>query len=274
MSQEQKFAFVQQLAIDLNRGDVNLPSFPDVVIKTRQELEDPECDGDRLAGIISKEPALASRLLVFANSAHYNPAGANIVSLTAAIGRIGFIKLRSVAITYAVEQLHYSKELHGMRNLLEAVWGDSLRAAAMAEAVATQVSGVDTESAYMAGLLSRIGTLYIMTQRERFPELIDDADERTALIAEWNSPIAESIVTSWGFPAEIATAINPPEEEGASHQPATVCDVLSVGEAALLVDPPEFQDSVPLARLGLSEQRRDKALEKFESKMASFAAAA
>lgn len=271
---DQKFEFVQQLATDLNRGDVALPSFPDVVIRIRQELEDPDCDGDRLAKIVSTEAALASRILVYANSSYYNPSGAKIVSLTASIGRIGFLKLRSVAITYAVEQLHFSKDLAAMRSELERVWNDSLRSAAMAESIASDVRKLDSEGAYLAGLLARIGVLYIMTQRSRFPELIDNAETRAELVSEWAAPIAESIASSWEFPDYIVEALNPPEELGASTDDASVADVLRVGEAALAAEKLELTDSIPARRLGLDEARWERVCERFENKMQSFAAAA
>ncbi|MEL7537839.1 MAG: HDOD domain-containing protein [Pseudomonadota bacterium] len=273
MSQE-KFEFVQQLAVDLNRGEVSLPSFPDVVIRIRQELEDADCDGDRLAKIVSTEAALASRILVYANSSHYNPAGANIVSLTAAIGRIGFLKLRSVAITYAVEQLHFSKELAGLRSELEQVWNESLRSAAMAESIATIVRRIDTEAAYLTGLLSRIGVLYILTKRGQFPALIDDADVRAELVAEWSAPIAESIASSWEFPESIVAALNPSEDIGASTDDASLADVLRIGEAALGTADLSFADSIPLRRLGIDEAGAERIRERFDSKMQSFAAAA
>ena len=271
---QQKFEFVQQLAIDLNRGDVALPSFPDVVIRIRQELEDPECDGDRLAKIVGTEVALASKILVYANSSYYNPAGAKIVSLNAAIGRIGFLKLRSVAITYAVEQLHFSKELASLRAELEAVWNLSLRSAAMAESIATEVRRIDTEAAYLAGLLLRIGVLYILTKRAQFPELIDDRETRRELVDEWSAPIAESIASSWEFPANIVTALNPPDDEGVSTEDPEVVDVLRVGEPALTSGDLAFVDSVALRRLGLDEGRCQRIRERFEEKMQSFSAAA
>ena len=270
----QKFEFVQQLATDLNRGDVALPSFPDVVIRIRQELEDPDCDGDRLAKIVGTEAALASRILVYANSSYYNPAGAKIVSLNAAIGRIGFLKLRSVAITYAVEQLHFSKELASLRAELEAVWNLSLRSAAMAESIATDVRKIDAEAAYLAGLLLRIGVLYILTKRSQFPELIDDRESRRELIDEWSAPIAESIASSWEFPAHILEALNPPDDVGVSTEDPAVVDVVRVGEAVLATSDLSFADSVPLRRLGLDEARCDRVRERFETKMQSFSAAA
>ena len=36
------FAFVQQLARELSRGELTLPSFPDSVTRIRKALEDPE----------------------------------------------------------------------------------------------------------------------------------------------------------------------------------------------------------------------------------------
>ena len=46
MSQEEYFSFVQSLALDLNRRQVKLPSFPDVVVRIRSALDDPDTTAD------------------------------------------------------------------------------------------------------------------------------------------------------------------------------------------------------------------------------------
>ena len=38
-----RFLFLEELTGDLNRGDIELPSFPDVVLQIRKALEDENC---------------------------------------------------------------------------------------------------------------------------------------------------------------------------------------------------------------------------------------
>lgn len=228
MSSEQKFKFVSQLAIDLNRGDVKLPSFPDVVVRIRSALEDPDCTADQLAALIGTEPTLASRFLVYANSSYYNPGGMKIVSLTAAIGRLGFQQLRSVAITYAVEQLHMAKELGDLRAALKVIWQQSLQTGALSEVLAARSRAVPPDTAFIAGLLSRVGSLYILTKHANFPDLIGNDEARGELTDEWEAPIGESILSSWDFPADVIASVNPQ----AASRPSAKVELPAIVSAA------------------------------------------
>jgi len=71
----QEFEFVKQLAHDLASDKVNLPSFPAVVIKIRDLLEDEECDIAQVSRIVSADAVLVSKLFIFANSSYHNRSG-------------------------------------------------------------------------------------------------------------------------------------------------------------------------------------------------------
>lgn len=249
MSSKEKFRFVQQLALDLNKGEVALPSFPDVVMRIRKALDDPDCNSEQLANIVSMEPVLASRALVFANSSYYNPAGVRIASLTAAIGRIGFERLRTTAITFAVEQLHNSKDLQDLRTELQHTWQLSLRTAAMSEVLASRLPGIDSEAAFIAGLLSRVGSLYIFTKHQDFPGLIGDAEARAELIADWEGPIGESVVSKWDFPEEIVATFNPDGDMQQNRRIANLMDVIVSARRALVDTRIVLEPSTELSRL-------------------------
>ena len=52
-------AFLQGLATEVSKGNVNLPCFPDVVIRIRQALEDPNTRVGQAIRIVGAEPRLA-----------------------------------------------------------------------------------------------------------------------------------------------------------------------------------------------------------------------
>ena len=89
MSRDEHFQFVQSLARELNRKEITLTSFPDVVLRVREALREPDTSAEQIAEILGVDPALASRVLVLSNSSFHNPRGIKIESLNAAVGRIG-----------------------------------------------------------------------------------------------------------------------------------------------------------------------------------------
>ena len=64
-------AFLQQLAKEVSEGNVDLPGFPDVVVRISLALADPNTNADRIVTIVGAEPRLAARILQTANSAAF-----------------------------------------------------------------------------------------------------------------------------------------------------------------------------------------------------------
>ena len=70
------FDFVRSLAAELSGGHVDLPSFPEIALRVRRVLSDPDTTLEKVVRVVGSEPALAARLLRIANSASINRSGA------------------------------------------------------------------------------------------------------------------------------------------------------------------------------------------------------
>lgn len=273
MSDDEHFRFVKELARDLNNKNIRLPSFPDVVMRIRKALDDSETTASDLANILSNDAALASRVLILANSNYHNPAGMKIESLDAAVGRIGFEKIRTAAIAYAVEQLHQSEDLAPLKNDLRLTWANGLRVAAMSEVLARSCTALDGDNAFVAGLLNRIGVLYIFTKYRDYPGLLGDEDARQALIDEWAAPIGESIVANWDFSAEIQATLNPDEADSCRRSEPNLADVVTVARRSLNGKADTLHESAEAQRLDLTDDRLPGIMELYKSRLDSLASA-
>jgi HD-like signal output (HDOD) protein len=198
------FRFVRLLALELENGDISLPSLPDVVLKIRKLLSDEHCDFERLSRAISMDPVLVSRLFVFANSAFYNRANVKIESVEGAISRLGLEVVRNTAMSLAMKQLYTSEKHSHAATYLRAIWAKGMKLSCMAHAIAQRCSTLNSETAFLCGLLHEVGKLYLVTKAEEFPELLGDKASFTAILEQWNPQISKSIIESWGFPDEVA----------------------------------------------------------------------
>jgi len=252
------FRFVSLLALELENGDISLPSLPDVVMKIRKMLESDDCDFERISQAVSVDPVLVSRLFVFSNSAYYNRANIKIDTLDGAIGRLGFEVVRNTAMSMAMKQL-YDSDKHGeSAKYQRKVWAQGMKLSCMAYAIAKRHSNLNQETAYLCGLMHEVGKLYILTKTKDFPEFLSDPESLEALMEEWNPQISKSIIESWGFPEDVvestdaATYINDdPEAE------PDLVDVIFV--AKLLVDGNQgklkalFEKDASCVKLGINE---------------------
>ena len=274
MSQSEYFELVQSLAADLNKKDIKLPSFPDVVVRVRTALDDPDTTSTDLASILGVDAVLASRVLILANSTYHNPGGIKIEGLEAAVGRIGFEKVRTAAIAYAVEQLHASEGLEPLKNELRATWSAGMRLAAMSEVIARHCTKLDGDSAFIAGLLHRIGVLYLYTKYHDYPALLQDQEARSNLIDEWAAPIGESIVGNWNFSAEIQATLNPDEVETTRRRvEPNLADIVTTAKHSLNGGEENWHDTEEAKRLGLTDEKLPKIMESYREKLDSLASA-
>ena len=204
-----EFRFVSLLALELENGDIFLPSLPDVVLKIRGLLEKDNCDFGVISQAISVDPVLVSRLFVFANSAYYNRANVKVETLEGAIGRLGFEVVRNTAMSLAMKQLHKSDKNDKSARQVRAIWAHGMKLSSMAHAIASGSSRLNDETAYLCGLMHEVGKLYILTKAGDFPDLLGSPESLARVMEEWNPQVSKSIIESWSFPDDVAESTDP-----------------------------------------------------------------
>ncbi len=269
MSAKEQSRFLQELAEDLNSRNIQLPSFPDVVISIRAALEDPTCSSERLAEVVRTDPALVARLLIAANSAFHNRAGIEIVDLDLAISRLGFEVVRNTAITLAIEQIFAASEQKELKDALKEIWNSSLSLASMSFVIAKNVGNINADSAFLCGLLHEIGKLYILTKVRNYPALLGDEQSLKTVMDDWYSSVGKSIIESWGFAEEIADSLD--IEDYLSDDQSAAATLVDVVFLAKLVldsgDDISEQDAFrsPAAKLNISADNLPSIHEAFDS---------
>jgi len=275
-SNKDAFAFVQSLALEMSAGKIEIPSFPDVAVRIRKVLADDNCDAAQVAKIVSAEPAMAARLLQVANSAALNPNGMRISELKTAIARIGFSNVRSVSLSYAMDQIKNAPALQPIRKPLNELWERSVKVAAMAYVVARRWTKVNADKALLSGLMHGMGRVYILTRAVKHPTLFSDAESYQQIVRDWNTSIAKAVLESWEIAPDIIDAVEHYEDlERAGTGTPDLTDVLTI--ANLLVsfhsDPSQLeirlQETAASSRLGLTPETCQKALQETAGELAS-----
>ncbi|MGR9089409.1 MAG: HDOD domain-containing protein [Gammaproteobacteria bacterium] len=205
--QSKSFAFVESLATDLSNGTLELPSFPEIVIRIRKALEDDNCTTAKIAQLIGSEPALAARLLQIANSAAVRRGPEPVSDVNTAIGLLGWDIVRSSAMSFAMKQIRDGQKLKAAQPYLEVVWNEGVNVAALCHVLAKKYTKLSGDEAMLIGLLHGVGKLYILAQAEKYPELFEDEQTLYALLDEWHTGIGKAILESMDFSDEIAAAV-------------------------------------------------------------------
>lgn len=248
--------FVQQLAGDLNKGDLELPMFPDSAVRIQKAFAAEEVDLDEIIRIISSDPAIAARVLQLSNSAAIRGT-AEIVEVRQAVIRLGNKLVQSSVVAFALRQVQKNEGLsEESRAALKAIWEESVELAASCYVIAKKYTKLNADEALLTGLLSVIGRLYIFLKSQEVGTIA--YAELEPILADWHPAIGKAIAESWGMPEEITEALemqletNPPLQESAS-----LTEVLSASKLILdysqAGNPLDASEYPLLQRLGIAD---------------------
>jgi HD-like signal output (HDOD) protein len=223
------FAFVKALAAEMSKGQVDLPSVPEVVIRLQRALSDENATNETVVLVVGSEPMLAAKLMNMANSAALNPSDRKIVDLRTAVARVGFNIVRSAALTFAVEQLRKSADFQHLTPQLDVMWKDSVQTAALSHVIARRFTSLNGDTALLTGLMHNVGRIYILTRAGKFPALIADPLGFNQITRDWHANVARAVLENWRMPGEIVEAVGGYEDmDRELRGPVTLTDVLSL----------------------------------------------
>ena len=260
------FSFVERLAQDLRDERLELPAFPEAVIRIQRVLQSPDTRTEDVVRILSSEPALAARLLRMANSAEFRRADQNITDLKTAVARMGFNMVRSVAVAFAMRQLRKKDTYTPTAQLqLEQAWEESLNASAMCFVIAKRFTSLNPDQALLTGLLHVLGRLYIIMRSKDMPELSDA--EMRQVIDGWHATIGKAILETWGLPESLQHAVEHQDElRMAQEGDVSLTDVLIA--AKLLAKGERDGKAYPvLSRAGVTDQGGATRLEQHDEEV-------
>ncbi|HNP37101.1 MAG TPA: HDOD domain-containing protein [Woeseiaceae bacterium] len=225
-------AFVQQLAVDLSSDNLELPMFPDSVVRMQQVFQAEEVDTDEIVRIISSDPALAARVLQLSNSPAIRGA-AEIVEVRQAVIRIGNKLVQSSAVAFALRQVEMNAGLSDdSRAELKSIWAESVEVAARCYVIAKKFTRLNADEALLMGLLSVIGRLYIFMKSQEFGAL--SFAELETILADWHPTIAKAIAESWNMSDELVNALETQLDNNPElGEKASLAEVLSAARVIL-----------------------------------------
>jgi HD-like signal output (HDOD) protein len=182
------FGFVERLAQDLRDQHMELPGFPEAVLRIQRALQSADTSTDDIVRILSSEPALAARLLKIANSAEFRRMDQDVTDLRKAVSRMGFNMVRSVAVAFAMRQLRRKDSYTpAAQKELEQAWKESLEIAAACFVIAKRFTRLNPDQALLTGLLHVLGRLYII-MRSKEAEELSEAEFRE-VVNSWHASI-------------------------------------------------------------------------------------
>jgi hypothetical protein len=144
----------------LREDDTSVPVLPALAARVIEITGDPEVSVARVSAVVSKDQVLAARVLQLANSVYSSPLQ-TISTVTDAVVRLGTNSVRNVVVTVCLASRMHDPAIYGSRG---ATLVDHALGAAYLARLAAERGRVNTDEAFLAGLLHDIGKLVILKQ--------------------------------------------------------------------------------------------------------------
>lgn len=266
---------------DLENGKLVLPTLPDVALKVRDVVENPDATAAQLADIIVTDAALSARLLKVANSALYR-GRVPVESVQAAVSRLGLNMVRNLVTSLVLQQM-FKPSSRNFEIKMRELWEHSTQVAAISQVIAAKHPGIRTDEAMLAGLIHSIGVLPILMRLEATnDDLLEQDATLTQLIDTLYPKIGEAILRRWEFPANLI-AVAAEHQNLNRNTGSADPDLVDVVQVAHLqsyygtnkaIDPVRLQQVVAFKKLavdtGFSVVELDENSEEYAEAMAMF----
>ena len=156
---QKKSTIINEIAIRLKQGEINLPSIPEINVKFRQLL-DAGADYREIADLLKQDVAIASKLISVSNSAMYRGMSEN-KNLEQCIARLGMQTTQQYVNVISNRSLYTVREKKYLP-FIERLWQHSL-ACAYACQTTLQMLGMKSENdPFTLGLFHDLGKLVLL----------------------------------------------------------------------------------------------------------------
>lgn len=204
MSIEQQEAVAAEVFSALESGRMELPTLPDMALKIREMIDDPNVSAYALIRLLSTDLAISAQIIKTANSSAFSN-GSLVKDLRAAVSRLGYRMLRNMVMLITMNNI-FKAQSPVINQKLKKLWDHSREVAANSYVLALHQKHLKPEQAMLAGLVHGLGALPLCLYADRHHPRLDQ-QTLEGLIRKFHTRIGVKLLDSWHFPPEIVEII-------------------------------------------------------------------
>lgn len=218
------------------------PSLPEITIRLRSTLNDPNCDIASAAKLLKTDPGLSAFILRVANSVRYM-SRVPPKNIESALRRIGLETTSRLATTFAVRS-SFSTSNPVLKKLFIKSYRHATKISVISYYLAHQFSGFDASKALLAGLLQDIALPPIMLRLSKRPEVLRNHFNRTMVVDELAPLVGVLILNNWGFDEDLVEVVRSRKQwHRDPGEKADLSDIVLIARLHSQIGTPEFKDS-------------------------------
>lgn len=200
----------------------HIATLPEITLKIVSIVEDPNSTAQDLHAVISKDPALCTRILKVVNSAFYGLPG-QIGSINRAIVLLGLNAVKNIAIAASLSKMFKGGQLTPTFSAKD-LWTHSLAVGTATKLIAETMKMGLVDEAFLTGLLHDVGVMVQMQwDRNKLSEVLDKTAKapagsssipfEEAIFGANHQEFGAGLSEKWKFPKSFTNVI------GYHHRP-------------------------------------------------------
>src|ERR1051326_5234894 len=189
-----------------------LPSPAGTALKVLELCRDDDSGLREISDVISSDPALAARLLKFANSAATG-LDREVISVREAVLLMGVRSVKLAALGFSLALPDSKSACSGFD--LRAYWSEACAAAVIARALAKERFKTEPEEAFTAGLLAKIGRLALaqgmpgeyadVLEEIRMGKTLEEAERM--ILGSDHAQVGAALLKDWSLPRDLVEGV-------------------------------------------------------------------
>lgn len=194
------------------QGVTGLPSPPQVAMQIVEVTRDPDKGLKDLADVLQLDPAISAKVLQISNSAAYARTR-EVVTLTDAINLLGTKSLSIIALGFSLKKAIPAVNDEGLSDLT--LWKHSVAVGVASRAISRFLGTANGETAFVCGLLSRIGQLvFLAFLPDTYRPVLSNAEhvlptssEEQAILEITHHQVGRLLLDKWQLPPGICDVV-------------------------------------------------------------------
>ena len=192
----------------------DLVSLPDIYIRLKAVVDDPESSMADVASVVANDPALTARLLKIANSPYFG-FPAKITTVARATSLLGTQQIHDLVLATTVTEAFSAipTELVSMQDF----WSNSIRCGLLCRRLAQECNVLDSERLFVEGLLHDVGHLIMyqgLPEASAAALLESQQQDRPLFQVEREligcdyAQVGSALMRSWHFPPGLIESVH------------------------------------------------------------------
>lgn len=231
-----------------NLGELSLPSLPEISLKIKTAISDPDVTINNVVHIIEADPAIAVRLLQVVNNP-FNRRAMPLRSIRDAVMRLGLVETCNLVMGLSMQHL-FNSDNKLLNERMHELYDHSVEVAAICYALGRRFGNTEADYLLLAGLVHDIGVIPILAYIEQTGLNVQNKNELDAIVQKLRGVVGSMVIRHWALPSDLVRVVEDAENWSRNVAgPMDTCDMVIVAQIYSMLQRHQLRKLPPIDKV-------------------------